>query len=167
MSFQTRVRLQGLVFTILIGVAATMVARPIDPVFAVVVGGGVFGCVFVVLITEWGGGDDAFASRIFARSPAAKFFKQIFEINPPPRKDWLAMRVCQKIVTEKLAALKSARDKLYREENERISGAITPEGVAKRIADNRELHAQIEVAKKAYAEAEWLADFFCFDTYIR
>ena len=107
--------------------------------------------------------DDPFITRYLARPVAVKLFRQIFEISPPSKRDWLAMKVCQRVVSEKLKKLKEIRNALFEEENKRISAPLTPQGVQERIADNLELHARVEVAKTAYENAEWLVMFFRFD----
>ena len=160
-----KVRLQGTLYAILIVILAVAIPT-IFGLSTLGVGVAFFGTVFMLvnIIADWFI-NDPIATKLLARPMASKFFHGIYGVIPPARRDWLAMKVCQRVVTDKLKALKETRNNLYKEENERISVQLNPEEVEKRVAENRELHGRVEVASNAYDEAKWLAGFFGFDTY--
>lgn len=101
----------------------------------------------------------------FGREIGIKYFRQIFKISPPRKKDWLAMKVCQQVVSGKLDSLTKELNKLYQEENEQIQKEILPSEVETVIFDGRYLHSRVEKAKAEYKDAEWLARFFSFNTW--
>ena len=163
---RTKVCLQGLLYQLLIVGLAIAISVVFSSMLAAILA--FFGGAFLLLnvLSEWVV-EDTMLSRYTARSLATKFFLQTFEVNPPSSRDWLAMNVCQRVVTDKLAELKRVRENLYEEENKRISANLTPKEVGERIISNRELHARVQVAKNTYTDAKWIADFFHFNTRTR
>jgi hypothetical protein len=102
--------------------------------------------------------------KLWARPIARKYFRRAFKIDPPRKRDWLAMKACQKIVDRKLIDLKANRETLYEKECRRLSEDVSPENVQRYILERRELHAQVESAKSDCLNAEYLAKFFHFNT---
>jgi hypothetical protein len=117
------------------------------------------------MMSGWILGQYSMIPLIFARKTARKYFRLIFEINPPRKEDWLAMKVCQRVVSAKLSSLTKERDALYKQEDEQIQSYFSPDEAEIIIFSGRSLHARIEKAKTKYEEAKWLARLFSFSIY--
>ena len=156
---KAKVYFRGLLIQILIpGLVIVVLLGFNFPVSALVVG--VMG--LSSLLFDWAG----FANPIknfLAKPLAEKFFYRTFELHPPSKKDWLAMKVCQQVVSEKLKELKKTRDDLFERENLRIKEPILPQEVNERVASLRKFHDRVNEAKSAYENAGWLAYFFNFN----
>ena len=166
MSVSVKVRLQSslrAVLVVLLVVLTFSVFGFSEPI--TIIGSITIVVLAMCLIFEWVYADYPTLAKFLAKSLASKFFYQTFEVQPPSKKDWLAMRVCQRVISDKLDELKKDRDALYKKENQQILAELMPKDAVKRIENTRELHNQVEAAKSALDQAEWLAQFFGFSVY--
>jgi hypothetical protein len=120
---------------------------------------------FLNFLAEWGGLTNCGSpfTKFVGRKIAEQYFRQIFGVAPPAKNDWLAKKVCARIVVPVVAKAKKIRNETYRLENEQISAPLTPEGVDARIAENRALHSKAVRANAAYQTMLWVAEFYGYD----
>ncbi|MEK7634955.1 MAG: hypothetical protein AAB446_00795 [Patescibacteria group bacterium] len=167
MSIKTKICLKVLVYQLIVlflVVSVLLLIGPLEIAIGTVISGLLLTIIFVH--TELSFDYPTWITHfIFARKTAAKYFHPIFGFYPPKKKDWLAMKVYQPIVSEKIKSLKKTRDTLFEQEDEQIQKISTSDNVEKLILEAKKFHVQVKVAKTACKEAQWLARFFDFNAW--
>lgn len=93
-------------------------------------------------------------------------FSILTAVDPPDHRDWVAMKVIQRIVDDKMRFVKDARKKAFDEEDRLINDGIRPseKAVLETIACVRDYHPTVERAKQAVADYAALFQLFHFNT---